>query len=101
MPVFEPTPYETIDFLLRRDWFLDDDGILDLLWTADQAAYDRLVENRKTYSARIRRILGPLDHLPDISRLKLRVAVVPSLSPTLAQQSCDASRSSSPTHGHS
>lgn len=78
MNAFECNDFETIDFLLKRNWFLDTQGIYDLLWTADQETYDRIVANRKEYSRDIRWILCPADFLPDVSKLKYRVVEVES-----------------------
>jgi hypothetical protein len=78
MSVFEYRTFEDIDFLLKRDWFLDNEGIMDLLWTADQPTYDRIVENRKEYSQRIRVLLAPMDNMPTPRKVSLSVSLTPS-----------------------
>jgi hypothetical protein len=84
MSVFEYRTFDDIDFLLKRDWFLDNEGIMDLLWTADQPTYDRIVDNRKAYSQRIRLLLAPVEYLPVPRKVTLCV------SPTSLQKSDDA-----------
>lgn len=53
-PVFGETDKDTLDFLLKRDWFVDDEAILEELDWADQEAWDYVCENRESYSERVR-----------------------------------------------
>ena len=85
MSVFEYNTFETIDFLLRRDWFVDTADIMELLWTADQETYDRVVANRKIYSERIRHMLEPINSIPGKKRRQFVLKVVPELSLTREQ----------------
>lgn len=73
MSVFEYTDYETMDFLLRRDWFLDSQSIYDLLWTADEETYAKIYANRMAYSTRIKHVLCPEYFRIDPTRLRLQV----------------------------
>lgn len=45
------------DFLLRRDWFLDEDDILDLIWDISEETFQRIMENLNVYSLRVRTVL--------------------------------------------
>ena len=81
MSVFEQTDYETMDFLLRRDWFVDESAIYELLWTADQPTYDKIYANRRDYSNRVKQVLCP--EYFRIDRARLRWKVVES-SPSVA-----------------
>lgn len=65
--------FESIDFLLKRNWFMDEDGIYDLLDTADDDTFWRIVDNRKSYSLQIQMILSPADYLVDSHLLNLKV----------------------------
>lgn len=73
MSVFENTDYETMDALLRRDWFIDEQGIYDLLWTADEQTYAKIYANRLEYSTRIKHVLCPEYFRIDPARLKWKV----------------------------
>lgn len=89
MSVFEYTSFEDADFLLRRDWFVSDDDIAELLWMTDVDTYNRLVENKKAYSARIQFQLAPLPWMP-ASPFKNRRPTPKRPWSTLALGSCDA-----------
>jgi hypothetical protein len=49
--------FEDVDFVLKRDWFVDTDGIIDLLWELSEEVYCQVVEHRHEYSLRIREFL--------------------------------------------
>jgi hypothetical protein len=64
---------ETIDFLLKRNWFLDREGIVDLLWTANEDVFQEIVKRVGTYAGNIQEVIYsflPLEH-PNI-KLKVR-----------------------------
>jgi transketolase len=52
---------ENVDILLMRNWFVDDNDILDLLDWLDQDIYDYVYENRSKYSSKVRYYIEPLD----------------------------------------
>lgn len=58
-----------IDFLLRRDWFLDEQGISDLLWTADEDTYNKILEKKNEYSLRVQWVLSPAHVLSRFSNV--------------------------------
>lgn len=97
MSVFEWTSFEDADALLKRDWFLDNEAIMDLLWTTDADVYDKLVKNRQAYSARIRYMLDAMDGMPAPRKTTLRVVAEFSVPLARAQKSADAQCSSSPS----
>ena len=45
---------ETTNALLERDWFIDNEGIIELLELADQDAWEYVCKNRMMYSQRVR-----------------------------------------------
>jgi hypothetical protein len=53
--------FEDIDFLLKRNWFIDEQDIEDLLWSADDETYLKIEANREAYPMRIRMHLAPED----------------------------------------
>jgi hypothetical protein len=53
--------FEDVDFLLKRNWFVDEQDIEDLLWTADDETYLKIEANRAAYPMRIRMHLAPQD----------------------------------------
>jgi hypothetical protein len=63
----------TMDILLTRDWFIDEDGIQEVLECADQDAWDWIYANRKKYSTRIRKLIEPTDYEFPLNKLKIRV----------------------------
>ena len=65
---------ETTDTLLTRNWFLEENGIDDVLVSADQSAWDYVYENRHKYATRIRQLIEPMDYIvsPDKLRVKVR-----------------------------
>ena len=46
---------ETMDHLLSRDWFVDNEGISDVLHHADQQAWEWILQHKSKYSSRIQR----------------------------------------------
>jgi len=64
---------ETMDLLLTRDWFVDDDTITELLDCANQDAWDWIYQNRSKYSTRIRMRIEPDDYAIPLDKLKIRV----------------------------
>jgi hypothetical protein len=64
---------ETMDILLTRDWFVEDETIEDVLDCADEDAWDWIYENRAKYSTRIRMCIEPADYHFPIEKLKIRV----------------------------
>ena len=73
MSVFEYTDYETMDILLKRDWFFDEQSIYDLLWTANEATYAKIYANRLEYSNRVKQVLCPEYFRIDQARLRWKV----------------------------
>lgn len=65
--------FESIDALLKRNWFMNEDDIYDLLDTADDETFWKIVDNRKRYSLHIQMILSPNDYLVDSELLTLKV----------------------------
>jgi hypothetical protein len=53
-PVFGETDKDTLDFVLKRNWFLDDESILEELDWANQEAWDYVCANRESYPERVR-----------------------------------------------
>ena len=60
-----------VDFLLRRNWFLDINHANDLLWSLPDAMFEQIWERRWIYHPRIR-ILLQCDRIPDELRSKLK-----------------------------
>ena len=73
MSVFAYTDYETMDVLLRRDWFINEQAIYELLWTADEATYAKIYANRRAYSKRVKQVLCPEYFRIDPARLGWKV----------------------------
>lgn len=49
--------FSEFDTLLRRNWFVDDSDIIDLVWDATQEAFDKIMENVHTYPIRVQTVL--------------------------------------------
>jgi hypothetical protein len=49
--------FEDVDFILKRDWFVDTESIVDLLWELSEEVYWQVVEHRHEYALRIRELL--------------------------------------------
>lgn len=64
---------ETVNQLLTRDWFINEDDILDVIDSADKNAYDYLYKNRSKYSKRIHQLIEPDDFRFPIEKLNIRV----------------------------
>jgi hypothetical protein len=77
MSVFEYTDYETMDALLKRDWFVDEQGIYELLWTADEDTYAKIYANRHAYSNHVKQVLCPEYFRIDSARLRWSVVESP------------------------
>lgn len=52
---------ENVDILLMRNWFVEDNDILDLLDWLDQDVYDYVYQNRSKYSSKVRYYIEPSD----------------------------------------
>lgn len=64
---------KTVDELLSRDWFVDEDDIYDLICCADEEACDFIYTNRRKYSRRVREIIEPNDYRIPIDKLRIKV----------------------------
>lgn len=63
---------EDIDFLLKRNWFLDEDDIHQLLWTASESVFQEVVTRVATYPYNIQQVI--LSFVPiRIGNVKLKV----------------------------
>lgn len=49
--------FSEFDTLLRRNWFVDDDSIIELVWDATEEAFEKIMENVNTYPERVQRVL--------------------------------------------
>jgi len=49
---------DDVDFLLKRDWFLDMNDINNLIWDISEQVFLEIWERRWTYPPRARDILG-------------------------------------------
>jgi len=69
---------ETVDHLLTRDWFVDDDGICEVLTHADQEAWDWVVMNSPKFSPRVRKNIKFISSLySPIETPKMKVMEIP------------------------
>lgn len=57
------------DTLLRRDWFVDDGDIVDLVWDASHEVFQMIMKNMPMYSARVRTVLTNTFDMPKLSHL--------------------------------
>ena len=48
---------DTVDYLLKRNWFVDNEGIIELLELANQQAWEYVCKNRMFYSQRVRDVI--------------------------------------------
>lgn len=55
---------EDIDFLLRRNWFLDREDIIDLMYLASEEDWEWIVKNRDRYDVDIQDIIHHEAKLP-------------------------------------
>lgn len=70
--------FSEFDTLLRRNWFIDDEHIIDLVWDATDEAFNKIMENVHTYPRSIRNVLmnefNPTNRkMPRNVTLKLKV----------------------------
>jgi hypothetical protein len=70
---FESPDFDTVDFLLKRDWFVDIQSIHDLLRRTTDSVFWEVFHHRHEYSQRIREVIAPLDYIPDRALLKMKV----------------------------
>jgi len=70
---FESPTFETADFLLKRNWFVDTQDIHDFLRTTSNEVFWELFHNRGQYAQRICEVLAPNDYIPDRTLLKMKV----------------------------
>lgn len=71
---YESPDFETADFLLKRNWFVDIQSIHDLLRRTSNEVFWQLFHNRHEYVQRVREVLAPLDYIPDRALLKMKVS---------------------------
>ena len=57
-------PLEDIDALLRRNWFLDTQDVIDLLYLADEPSWRWIVQNQRRYPPVIREIVSTEAYIP-------------------------------------
>jgi len=62
MPVIEEVynceqEFSEFDALLRRNWFEDDDDIVELVWDATEEAFEMIMDHVDTYPERVQRVL--------------------------------------------
>ena len=69
---FQSPSFDTVDRLLKRDWFVSVQDIHDLLRTTSDSVFWELFHNRGQYSQRICEIIAPLDYIPDRALLKMK-----------------------------
>jgi len=61
------------DSLLRRDWFISDDDIVELVWDASEEVFEKIMKNVNVYSERVRTVLLYTFDPPKFStKLKLK-----------------------------
>jgi len=70
---FESPDFDTADFLLKRNWFVDIQSIHDLLRTTSNSVFWEIYHNRHQYPQRVREVIAPLDYIPDRALLKMKV----------------------------
>ena len=58
--------FDDVDFLLKRNWFLDIDDVDELLWEISQEVFDKIFENRLSYTGDIYLLLRAYD--PNLKR---------------------------------
>jgi len=63
--------FKTADTLLKRNWFVDDNDLLDLLYTTDNNAWERICNNAGQYSDHIRDMIQEFSAPPKI-KMKVR-----------------------------
>ena len=67
-----------VDFLLKRNWFLDDNDINDLLWSVDEDVFKEILDRISSYQSNIQQILASFLPMNENirSRIKLRIREV-------------------------
>jgi hypothetical protein len=60
--------FSEIDSLLRRDWFVEDDDIIDLVWDVYDDVFDRIMSSVDSYSERVRNVLLYTFNPPRLSK---------------------------------
>jgi len=60
------------DFLLKRNWFLDEEDIRDLLWDADEDIFQEIVNRINTYPYNVRQVIFEFLPIP-LGNVKLKV----------------------------
>lgn len=63
---------QEFDFLLKRNWFLDDEDIRDLLWDADDDVFQEIVNRMNTYPYNVRQVIFGFLPLP-LGNVKLKI----------------------------
>jgi hypothetical protein len=71
---FDSPNFETVDSLLKRDWFDSTQDIHDLLRTTSNSVFWDLFHNRREYSSRICQVLAPRDYIPDRAVLRMNIS---------------------------
>jgi hypothetical protein len=71
---YESPDFETADFLLKRNWFVDIQSIHDLLRRTSNEVFWQLFHNRHEYVQRVREVIAPNDYIPDRALLKMKVS---------------------------
>lgn len=61
------------DFLLRRDWFVDDEDVIELINSLSDPAFFKIVERLDSYSSRIQSVLYYLQPKPYMDKFKLKI----------------------------
>lgn len=71
---FQSPTFETVDSLLKRNWFESTQDIHDLLRTTSNSVFWDLFHNRGEYPSRVRQVLAPRDYIPDRAVLRMNIA---------------------------
>jgi hypothetical protein len=71
---YESPDFETADFLLKRNWFVDIQSIHDLLRRTSNEVFWQIFHNRHEYVQRVREVIAPNDYIPDRALLKMKVS---------------------------
>jgi hypothetical protein len=69
-------PFETTDFLLKRNWFLTADDIRELLWLLDEDVFQLVLSKADTYPFNVKNILIN-ECIPYPPSNKLKLIVIP------------------------
>lgn len=62
--------FSDIDVLLRRDWFVEDYDIIDLVWDVYDDVFDKIMNNTGAYSDRVRDVLVYTFNPPRLSKTR-------------------------------